>query len=253
VAGGTANPRPSKGHPPDEHDPFAELLGPTPDLPAKAPHPNGHATSAFKALATKAKEILAWHHNGDHGTPAPPVPADDIPWLMSEQSAAPALPSSVLPPAAPPPPAPDPDDSPLMSGQGSRRGVFVPDWAMAITPDKAERELLGYVDYWLGYETPEGRELHRHPRSRRAKGWHLHHDQYDGTIWYASTYRQIGDYLGNTTDQMYRLASRLRRKKLLFAERCYLGDWRYGVRLRLNWPQIEATFAAAQADVEDEE
>lgn len=118
----------------------------------------------------------------------------------------------------------------------SRKGTFVPDWAEAITPDFAERCALGKLDYWLGLD----------PNKKiRARGRFRHMDS-DGLEWLVTTARSFAWQIGARSKiQAWRIIDRLHRKGFVIKERHVRLDGWVAMRLRLNWYEIEAAYAAA--------
>ncbi len=124
-----------------------------------------------------------------------------------------------------------------------RSGVFIPDWAIAITPNDAEQKLLGYIDYWLGIagivkvDDEERVQL-------RAGGSFLYVEQ-DGTAWYTVTARRLGRDLNKGKKQVYGIVRRLLKKGFLVAGRFERLNLQAALYLSLNWAKIETAYQQA--------
>lgn len=125
----------------------------------------------------------------------------------------------------------------LQSGLGrNSRHYRVPDWAMALTQDGAERAVLGVVDYRTGFDK-EGRV--------RARGDILHKDQ-DGVAWYVVTARQLMTQIGaNNVHQVRRALNRLVGREFLVRQIHTWSAKTAGLRLRIHWPHVEAVVKKA--------
>jgi hypothetical protein len=134
--------------------------------------------------------------------------------------------------------------SELQSQRGrSRKGVFIPDWALAIVAADAEQKLLGFIDYWLGITTGRGRrgESGKH---HRATGKYLRVDD-DGMAWYVATYREIGWRTGQGKEKVRWYIRRLRKRGFVVTERVTRKDASTAMALRLDWERIERAYAEA--------
>jgi hypothetical protein len=134
--------------------------------------------------------------------------------------------------------------SELQSRRGRpRRGVYVPDWAMAVVSSDAQQKLLGLIDYWLGITT-RGVYRGKPPLQLRARGRYLRVED-DGTAWYVVTCREIGWQIGKNKEQVRRLVRRLRGRGFLLVEHVARKDGSPAMAYRLAWERIERTFAEA--------
>lgn len=124
-----------------------------------------------------------------------------------------------------------------------RRGVYIPDWALAITAKDDEQKLLGSLDYWLGV---------RQDRRIRAPLHRLHQDARSGLISYICTARQIGRHIGKNKSQVHGLIRRLKTKGFLVVAKHAKGKRVMALRLRLDWERIESEFKSVPIG-EDEE
>jgi hypothetical protein len=114
---------------------------------------------------------------------------------------------------------------------------------MAVVSSDAEQKLLGLIDYWLGIPT-RGGYGGKQPVQVRARGKYLRVED-DGTAWYVATCREIGRQIGKNKEQVRWLVSRLRKRRLVVADRVTRKDGSAAMALRLAWKRIERAYAAA--------
>lgn len=124
--------------------------------------------------------------------------------------------------------------SDLQSGVGTekRRCFVVPDWAALLTPDGAERAVLGVVDYWLGLDG-NGRLRARTDFVTTA----------DGFYWYVVSAGQLARQVFLNAKRVRRAVTRLDAAGLLRKGVHTKGGRNVALRLRLNWPVIEQRVA----------
>jgi hypothetical protein len=141
--------------------------------------------------------------------------------------------------------------SPLQSRRGSqRRGVFIPEWVMAITNSDAEQKLLGLVDYWLGIV--EVKTVGRRQKVQlRARGKYLYVEG-DGTAWYAATCRQMGWQLSKSKAAVRGLVRSLAAKGFLLKACLLRRDKSSALCLRINWPLVEKAYIEARPHEEED-
>ncbi len=126
--------------------------------------------------------------------------------------------------------------SDLQSGVGTerRRCFVVPAWAALLTPDGAERAVLGVVDYWLGLDG-----------DRRLRANKDFVTTADGFYWYVVSAGQLARQVFLNVKQVRRAVTRLDAAGLLRKGVHTKGGRNVALRLRLNWPVIEQRVADA--------
>lgn len=139
-----------------------------------------------------------------------------------------------------------PTASHLQSCKGRvRRGIFVPDWAMLVTPNDAEQKLLGWIDYWLGY----GKAWRF-----RAKRNLLYYEHNCPHPFLQCSARFIGLGIKKDKRAVYRLIARLGNpeRPLLIVK--HLEHRFYGkvFALKINWPLIDRIYEELADEIESD-
>jgi hypothetical protein len=171
-----------------------------------------------KSMQQKLGDLGGSHHSDD----------DDLTWINDDDEPCEAVIAAVNSEELEPSTGKNrPKHIPLSSNvHQKRKGVFVPDWAFALTENDSERIVLGQIDYWLG--KGENGEI-------RARGIF---NAEDGTYWMI-TCAGLGRMLRKSKDQIRRILDTLKEKKFNRKHRHRMREDFWGLRVRLDWEVIK--------------